>query len=189
VADRDSRQAARLATLVALPVALLVGVLAFAILNARDGAEPTPWSSASTAPRPQPTGPVAMAAPPLDARAAVVCRAVLSRLPDRIRDLARRAVTAGPEQNAAYGDPPVTLACGGAAPAVAPTDFLLRMDSVCWHGATTGDGTVWSTVDREVPVRVTIPAAYEQPAQWANEFSTTVLAAVPSASAAPSGCG
>jgi hypothetical protein len=185
VADRDSRRAARWATLVAVPVALAAGALAFVSLNARDGAEP---AAEPSSPRPQPTVPVSMAAPPLGDRAAVVCRALLSRMPDRIRDLPRRAVTAGPGQNAAYGDPPITLACGGAPPAVAPTAFLLRMDAVCWHSATTRDETVWTTVDREVPVTVHVPAGYEQPAQWANEFSAAVVAAVPSIDAVPSGC-
>jgi hypothetical protein len=176
------------ATLVAVPVALLAGVLAFVLLNARGGdggAAPSPGSSS---PRVQAIGPVTMPAPPLAERAAVVCRALLAGLPDRIRDLPRRPVKAGPEQNAAYGDPAVTLACGGARPAVAATDFLLVMDGVCWRSSQAPDLTVWATVDREVPVRVTVPAAYAQPAQWANEFSAAVVAAVPSASAAPSGC-
>jgi hypothetical protein len=188
VADRDARHAARWATLIAVPLALLAGVLAFVLLNSRGGdggAEPSPRA---TSPRPQGTSAVTMAAPPLGERAAVVCRALLSRLPDGIRDLTRRPVTAGPEQNAAYGDPPVTLACGGPPPAVAPTDFLLGMDAVCWHTATTPNGTIWTTVDREVPVRVNVPARYEQPAQWANEFSAAVVAAIASIDDIPSGC-
>ncbi|HEY2949025.1 MAG TPA: DUF3515 domain-containing protein [Micromonosporaceae bacterium] len=187
MADQDSRRAARLATLVALPVALLAGVLAFVLLNARGdgGAEPSPGPSS---PRAQETEPVTMAAPHLDDRTAVICRALLAALPDRIRDLPRRPVTAGPEQNAAYGDPAIQLACGGARPAVAPTDFLLVMDGVCWRSSQSPDHTAWTTADRAVPVRVTVPADYAQPAQWVNEFSAAVVTAVPSASAAPSGC-
>ncbi|MFC7763591.1 DUF3515 family protein [Catellatospora bangladeshensis] len=61
-----------------------------------------------------PTAPVAVPAPSLNARQTTVCRALLSQLPDRLQDLPRRDVTAGHEQNAAYGDPAVTVACGAA---------------------------------------------------------------------------
>jgi hypothetical protein len=188
VADQVSRRAARWATLVALPVALIVGVLVFSLLSGRGGDGGSAPGPAATSPEGRATGPVTMAAPPLDERAAVVCRALLSALPDRVRDLPRRPVTAGPEQNAAYGDPPITVACGVPAPAVGRTDLLLGMDGVCWHPAETPDRTVWTTVDRQTPVRVTVPSVYAQPAQWANEFSAAVLAAVPSASAVPPGC-
>jgi hypothetical protein len=45
-------------------------------------------------------------------------------------------------------------------------------------------------VDRDVPVQVTVPARYAQPAQWANEFSRAVLASLPTArTPIPAGCG
>jgi GNAT superfamily N-acetyltransferase len=37
----------------------------------------------------------------------------VSQLPATVRDLTQRPVTAGAEQNAAYGDPALTVACGG----------------------------------------------------------------------------
>ncbi len=45
-----------------------------------------------------------------------------SQLPDHAARPPRRPVTAGPEQNAAYGEPPITLACGVPAPAMSPTE-------------------------------------------------------------------
>ena len=47
--------------------------------------------------------------------------------PATLRDLAARPVTAGPEQNAAYGDPPLTVACGVPGRRSAPADG----DQVC----------------------------------------------------------
>jgi hypothetical protein len=43
-------------------------------------------------------------------------------------------------------------------------------------------------VDREVPVRVSVPRRYDPPAQWVIVFSAPVLSTVPSASSRPGGC-
>ncbi|SDY55568.1 Protein of unknown function [Micromonospora pattaloongensis] len=189
--DRTTRQAALWATAVAVPVAALVAVFAINQLSPEEpAAAPTPSPSVSaSAPRPQSSAPVAMAAPPLADRAGTVCRALLSRLPAQVRDLSQRPVTAGHEQNAAYGDPAVTVACGIPLPSFPPTDLVYPLDRVCWHAGQRPDATVWTTVDREVPVQVTIPKTYDEPGQWVIPFSAPVIAAVPSAKTIPTGCG
>ena len=45
-----------------------------------------------------------------------------------------------------------------------------------------------TTVDRETPVTVRVPRAYEQPLQWVPPISSTIVASVPSGGAVPSGC-
>ncbi|MEU1585287.1 DUF3515 family protein [Micromonospora sp. NPDC005710] len=184
--DRTMRGAALLATVIALPITLLVAALAFSKLSpGTPAAAPTP--SATTA-RVQSTTPVEMAAPALAARPATVCRALLSQLPASIRDLAQRPVTAGPEQNAAYGDPALTVACGGTEPTFASTDEVWTVNQVCWHLAEQTDAAVLSTVDRETLITVRVPRSYEQPLQWLPAISSTIVASVPSGGAIPSGC-
>lgn len=186
--DQITRGAARWATLIAVPAALLAGLGIFAGMGGLDRDEaPEPTT---TTPRPQATSPVPMAATALSPRAESVCRALLARLPDALRDRARRPVTAGPEQNAAYGDPAITVSCGSPAPAFPPTDLVYPLDRVCWHAAETPEATVWTTVDRELPVHVRVPRAYEQPGQWVIAFSAPVTATIPLAPAGkiPSGC-
>jgi len=105
--DPVSRRAARLAALIALPVALVAGFVTFRVLapgGSASGDGAAPGGGATTA--------VDVAAPSLAPRTATVCRALLAKLPATLGDLTRRPVTAGAEQNAAYGDPPVTVACG-----------------------------------------------------------------------------
>jgi hypothetical protein len=191
--DAVSRGAARWATIAAVPLALLAGLGAFAALG---GFRPTGQdagsaekTSATTTPAPHATGPVSMPALDLPPRAQVVCRALLAQLPDAMRDARRRPVSAGPEHNAAYGEPPITVACGGTPATYPPTDRLYGLDAVCWHAApATAGATVWTTVDREVPVRVTVPKAYEAPGQWVIEMSAPVAAAIKSIEDVPSGC-
>jgi hypothetical protein len=167
---------------------VLAAVVIFSQMAGGSPVAATPSPSAST-PAVVSTAPVTMAAPKLPDRASTVCRALLSQLPAAVRGMPQRPVTAGPEQNAAYGDPAITVACGAKPPIVAMDAFLYKMDRVCWHSETRPAETVWTAIDREIPVQVTIPNVYEQPAQWANEFSATLIASAPATKAAlPSGC-
>ena len=196
--DRTMRTAALWATLIAVPVAILAGLLFFTQVVPDTAAAPAP---SATQPAVVPAAPVPMAAPALAARPAEVCLAVTSQLPVKVRDLPARKVSAGPEQNAAYGEPALTVACGVAQPKMCasledtgkgcvPMDTeLLNMNKVCWYAAQQGDAAVFTTMDREVPVQVTVPKQYAQPAQWANEFSDVVVKTDKSITAGvPSGC-
>lgn len=197
--DRTTRAAALWATAVAVPVAVLVGVLIFTqvIRNAEAPARPGP---AASTPAAVPAAPVPLAAPKLSPRAAEVCLAVTSQLPAALRTLPARRVSAGPEQNAAYGEPAITVQCGvtsppmcrtlTAGPDCVPLDTeLLTMNSVCWYADQGPAATAFTTLDREIAVRVTVPSSYRQPAQWANEFSDLVVETDKSKTAGvPSGC-
>ncbi|MBO3736259.1 DUF3515 domain-containing protein [Actinoplanes flavus] len=194
--DRTRRAAALWATAVAVPVTLIVGLVAFFSLIPEKKDEP------AKVPQAIPSTPVLVDAPRLDEKTAQVCLAVTSQLPPKIRDLEARRVSAGPEQNAAYGEPAVIVSCGVPQPAMCTTlgdttpgcvplnTELLFMDNVCWFGKNDGGTAVLTTMDREVPVRVTVPPAYQSPAQWANEFSETIVKTVKSKpeGAMPSGC-
>ncbi|MET8152225.1 DUF3515 family protein [Actinoplanes sp. NPDC049668] len=183
--DRTTRSAALWATAIAVPVAVLAGLLVFSrFVPEADTAAPAP---SATQPAVVPADPVRMAAPELAAGTAQVCLAVTSQLPARVRDLPARKVSAGPEQNAAYGEPALTVACGVARPAMCttldqtgsgcvPLDAeLMNMNRVCWYAQEQAAATTFTTMDREVAVRVTVPKQYAQPAQWANEFSDAVV--------------
>jgi hypothetical protein len=183
---RSTPSPARIATLIAVPAALLAGLLVFWLLGGFGG-RTTPAASGTPA-APQPTTPVSVAAPALNEPTATVCRALIAHLPDALRDHPRRPVTAGSEQNAAYGDPPIVLSCGTAGPAVPPDAQLLQLSGVCWYPEQRPDGTVWSAVGRQVPVLVAVPKAYQGPSQWVIDFSPPVAAAVPQTASAPANC-
>ncbi|MFI9529265.1 DUF3515 family protein [Micromonospora rosaria] len=185
--DRTNRTAALLATAVAVPVTLLVAGVAFAQIRSDVGTDAAPTAS-PTVVQPQSTTPVEMAAPKLAERPATVCRALLSHLPATVGELAQRPVTAGPEQNAAYGDPALTVACGGPAATVPDTDEVWTVNNVCWHGTTEGDRTTLTTLDREVPVRVSVPATHGQPLQLLPPLADAIVASVPSGGTPPTGC-
>jgi hypothetical protein len=91
----------------------------------------------------------------------------------------RRPVSAGAEQVAAYGDPPIVVSCGGPQAEVPQDAQLLGLSGVCWFAEDQTGGQTWSTVYREVPVNVTVPKAYDQPGQWVVDFSAPIVDAVP----------
>ncbi|MEU4242102.1 DUF3515 family protein [Actinoplanes sp. NPDC026619] len=197
--DATTRNAAIWATAIAVPVALLAGLVAFWKVAPHDAevkAAPSATVQASA-----PSTPVQMVAPRLDAATTQVCLAVTSQLPVAVRDLPARKVSAGPEQNAAYGEPPITVACGITQPTMCervdgghagcvPLDATMyKMNGVCWWGADGPAADVFTTMDRAVAVQVTVPGSYQQTAQWANEFSDAVVKTVKSTTkGVPSGC-
>jgi hypothetical protein len=197
--DRTTRSAALWATVVAVPVAVLVGLLIFwRVVPSGEAAHPGP---SVTRPAVTPTTAVRMAAPKLTAQTAQVCLAVTSQLPTKVRDLPARKVSAGPEQNAAYGEPAITVACGVPQPTLCervdgghagcvPLDAtMLAMNGVCWYGADGPATDLFTTMDREVAVQVAVPSSYEQAGQWANEFSDAVVRTIRSkSSGVPTGC-
>ncbi|GAA0458571.1 hypothetical protein Ade02nite_07940 [Paractinoplanes deccanensis] len=199
--DPATRGAALWATLIAVPVALIVGLLVFWKIAPGGGDAAAEPSASATTPAVVPSTPVEMAAPKLDAKTKQVCLAVTSQLPTTVRDLPARKVSAGPEQNAAYGEPPITVACGVPQPTMCertdgghagcvPLDaVMLRMNGVCWYGQDLPATDVFTTMDREVAVQVQVPGSYEQTAQWANEFSDAVVQTVKSRTGGvPTGC-
>jgi hypothetical protein len=186
VTDPVTRSAAKLAALIAIPLALLAGLLSFWRLGGFAG------HRAAAPPGPAATSVVSMPVPSLNPADATMCLAFVAQLPPKLRDLPQRPVSAGGnQQNAAYGDPPVTVACGGA-PAAAPADAQVWVfTGVCWYADQSNQvQTVWTTVDRQVPIRVTMPAKYlaEGEGDWIQEFSAPIVAAVPSIATPPTGC-
>jgi hypothetical protein len=173
---------ARIATLVAIPVALLAGALAY--FGLRSVGSPATRPSAG----PAATGPVAVAAPALDEPTATVCRALVAALPNALGRRVRRPVSAGSEQNAAYGDPAVTLSCGAPAVQVPEGDQVWVLSGVCWYAKQDATGQVWTTVDRGVPVRVAVPKVYDPPGQVVTYFSDPIANSVPATPSPPTGC-
>ena len=165
---------ARVAAIGAVPAALAAGIVFYGALGGFS--------------RPA-TGNVSVPAPSLDEPTARVCRTFVGLLPDAVGRLARRPVWNGPEQNAAYGDPPVTVVCGAAGvPSVPPTATVYPLSGVCWYASDDKDATVWTSLYRAVPVQVRVPRAYDQPGQLVIQFSGPVQDGDPAVAVRPSGC-
>jgi len=177
-----NRRAALLSAAIALPVAVVVFLVAYNVLS---GGNATSAPSRSASPSVGSTAPVAVPVASLSPAHAQMCLAFIAALGEngQLHGLYERHVTAGPEQNAAFGDPPITVQCGAAPAKVAATDDVYTLSGVCWYESAAPGGTVWTTVDRVVPVAVTVPNHYDPPGQWANLFSAHLVSAMPSVTA------
>ena len=162
----DRRSAARLATLVAVPVTvLLVAVVVVAERRGGSGAEPV----APTTGAPTTSAPAAAAAlpavkvappPPLPAAAARSCQELVSALPTDLGDLPARPVDSSSPYVAAWGEPAVTLRCGvPRPPSFIATADVQQINGVAWFAERRGGTTAWTVVDRPVYVEVLAPAA------------------------------
>ncbi|HTJ32640.1 MAG TPA: DUF3515 domain-containing protein [Dactylosporangium sp.] len=172
---RPTPSPARIATLAALPIALVVGLVAFWVLGGFPGHAKKPSTAAVPAEAPQ-----------LAPSPATVCRALVARLPDVLGGLSRRPVTAGAEQNAAFGDPAIVLTCGVPQPTVPQDAQLLGLSNVCWFPEEHSGETVWQTIDREVAVRVVVPKAAD--GSWLVNLSAPIVATVPATAPGPLHC-
>lgn len=185
--DPVTRSAARLALLIALPIALLAGVAAFWRLGGFDGPRA---AGGSATPEVGAGSPVPMPSRSLASGDATACLALIAHLPGNVRGLVQRPVTAGQEQNSAYGQPPIMLRCGGVPlPSLAPDATIWNLSGICWYAETSQpDATTWTTLDRRVPVAITLPSKYEGQGDWVQEFTGPIVAWVPSLAKPPRQC-
>jgi hypothetical protein len=169
-----------LATMAAVPAAILTWVLVFWLLP-HD--QPSPVETAEPDTGAVPIMPVADAA-----ATATPCLALLARLPSELMGPARevRADSDGTPQRtpvseptvakyaAAWGSPAITLRCGVGRPAaLTPSAQLIGVNGVEWVAASSGTAggtaTVWTTTSLPVNVEVTVPPKYQ------NKTATHIL--------------
>ena len=154
------RRAALIATAVAVPVVLVVIVLVHVVGNS--SGSPAAVAGPATSPRAGlPVLPVTV--PPVTPQANVSCPVLMKTLPLDLMGEPSRRVRSASAFAYAWGDPPVVLVCGVAAPAgYVRGASAIQINGVQWY-VDTGDPhtTVWTTVDRTVNVEVRVPASID----------------------------
>ena len=119
------------------------------------------------------------------AAAARACAALVARLPAEVDPgVVRRPVTGDATRTAAWGDPPVLLRCGVPLPERLAEPVSLGTPEgqlVQWSVADIGDGYSYTTVDRTVPLEISVPGRYASPAEIVLPLLPAVVAALPAA--------
>jgi hypothetical protein len=138
--------------------------------NQGDSANPTHSPSASATTKAAPLTAITVSAPPSNAATVSPCTKVLEQLPVSLGDLSARVVHPQPDSPfvVAWGDPPIVLRCG----VPRPTDLkigsdanTITADGVIFLPASRTDGqnNVFTVIDRDAYVEVTVPTSYSQP--------------------------
>ena len=178
--EGKSRLPAIVATVVAVPVAAVAGVLVFNAI--------APAAEDSVLVQ-EDLSPVAVTVPELSEDEAVVCLALTATAPDEAGGLHARPVegdAGASEAVMAYGDPATVATCGVEPVEVEDTALVYKLNGVCWYSDEAG--LAWTTLDRQVPVGVSVPEDNEQPVDVLNDLSTVIADKVPAAEDAPTGC-
>ena len=171
-----------IAVLVPLVVVLLVLVNVLGSDDEGDGGsgEVADVSGTAPAPRAEDLPPVQVDTPEVTPTAELACPVLMAQLPLELAGETSRMVDSDTLNAYAWGDPAVVLVCGSAAPAgyVVGGPQTLVVSGVEWFvDLTDPDVYVWTTVDRIVPVQVTVPASSDSAAPTA--LSPIIATALP----------
>jgi hypothetical protein len=149
-------------TAVAVPVVVVLIVLVHVLGNGSGGSPPAAVAGPTTSARANlPVLPVDV--PKVTPQANASCPTLMKTLPlELMGDQSRRVRSASPFAYA-WGDPPVVLVCGVAAPAgYVRGASAIQINGVQWYVDTDDPHTVvWTTVDRPVNVEVRVPATVD----------------------------
>jgi hypothetical protein len=123
--------------------------------------------------------PVQVDTPEVTSAADLACPVLMSQLPLELAGESSRLVRSDSPYAYAWGDPPVVLICGVAPPAgyVAGVQGIV-INGVEWFVDTSDPDTVlWTTVDRNVPVQMQVPASTDS--ALVTAASTIIATAIP----------
>jgi hypothetical protein len=113
------------------------------------------------------------------ADAAAPCAALLTALDSPLEGLAKRDVSPASAFTRAWGDPAVTLRCGGPVPAADAADSLAVVNGVTWRVRTIGDVVLWQAENRSVGVEVRVPLANRSQEGVLSDITKAVQSAIP----------
>ena len=112
-------------------------------------------------------------APTLGATGRTACTQLVARLPQRLQGAARRRTEPDPATTAAWGDPAITLVCGGPDGSGLAEPFVV--DGIRWALYEGGGGRTWTTVGHRPGVQVMLPDAYQNQAELIALLSAPLL--------------
>lgn len=157
-ASNPTRRAALVATAIAVPLALIAGLVAAWLLR--------PDRSTDRKQEAVPSGPVTVSAAVPDPSIQGKCQALQAGLPVRLDKHPRRTVSPASEYASAWGEPAIILLCGIRPSEHDPQAQIIGVNGVEWVTRETKSHTIWTSISLRITVEVSIPAPLaEQAAQ------------------------
>ncbi|MDQ1725093.1 MAG: hypothetical protein QOG52_2121 [Frankiaceae bacterium] len=123
-------------------------------------------------------GLVSVTAPTPTGSAIGQCTALLAKLPASVDGLTRRD-TSSTAFVAAWGDPTVTLRCGGDVLSPDPTASLVDAGGVTWRVRQAGDVVEWLSENRVTRVEVRVPLSNTAQENVMSDIGNAVRDAIP----------
>jgi hypothetical protein len=131
--------------------------------------------------------PVKVDTPAVTPAADLACPVLMGQLPLELAGETSRLVQSDSPFAYAWGDPAVVLICGVAPPAgYVVGASAIQIDGVQWFVDTSDpDTVVWTTVDRNVPVQMRVPASTDS--ALVTAASSIIATAIPYTDPTPAG--
>ncbi|MEU3019685.1 MULTISPECIES: DUF3515 domain-containing protein [unclassified Nocardiopsis] len=118
---------------------------------------------------------VQMQPPETDGVTTEACAALVADLPDTLLDARRATVQPESQVMAAWGDPPIGLRCGVPRPSSLEMDSVLEeVNGVAWLPQPEDAPTMYTAVEREAYVELTVPPSYGAPAPALSTLSDLI---------------
>ena len=106
------------------------------------------------------------------------CAPLVKALPSKVLDAERRKTDPASPLTAAYGDPPIEVTCGVAAPAgmAEAQSQCFEVNGVGWFAKEVTNGVIFTTIGRKVYLEIAVPDKYRPEANALTDVSDAVLA-------------
>ncbi|MGW5364717.1 DUF3515 domain-containing protein [Actinopolymorpha pittospori] len=112
--------------------------------------------------------------------AATTCRSLMAALPAKVLEQPSRPVQPEGALAATWGDPPILLRCGVPRPAkLRSNSTCLEVEGVGWFAEKAARGYIFTTVGRSAYVEMSVPSAYEPPANALVDVGEAIRRTVP----------
>ncbi|GAA3133893.1 hypothetical protein JOF29_002290 [Kribbella aluminosa] len=107
---------------------------------------------------------------------AAACGDLVKALPEKVLDAKRRKTSPESPLTAAYGDPPIEMTCGVAAPAglAEAQSQCFEVNGVGWFAKQVQNGYVFTTIGRTLYFEVAVPNKYSPEANALTDVSDAV---------------
>jgi hypothetical protein len=121
-------------------------------------------------------GPAPVPVPSPAPEVAAACTDLIKALPAKVLDAKRRATTPESPLTTAYGDPPIEMTCGVAAPAgmAEAQSQCFEVNGVGWFAKQVQNGYIFTTVGRTLYFEVAVPSKYAPEANALTDVSEAV---------------
>lgn len=121
-------------------------------------------------------GAVQLAVPSPAPEVAAACGDLIGALPDQVLDQDRRETRPASPLTTAYGDPPIEVTCGVAAPRGADPTECFEVNGVGWSAEKVENGYIFTTIGRKLYLELAVPSKYAPEANALTDVSAAVLA-------------
>ncbi|MFK4089123.1 DUF3515 family protein [Kribbella sp. NPDC020789] len=118
-------------------------------------------------------GPTPVPVPAPAPEVAAACEPLIKAMPAKVLEAEHRKTEPPSPLTTAYGDPPIEVTCGVAAPDGPATDCF-EVNGVGWLAKQVTNGTVFTTFGRALYLEIAVPAKYRPEANALTDVSDAI---------------